>query len=1019
MQTLIRGWATVRRFSLAFAVMRRVISQVRGAAPSCLVVMVCIGFPAVGGLHARTLDFDTNEVTQPGITTTPDGHSLLFNLLGHLFEVPVSGGAAKQLTFGPYYDSDPVISPDGKRVAFISSRDGGDDGNLYVLELSSGKITQLTHEFLAVLPAWSPDGKTLAFVSALRREEYPADRVPGFGAGDTGWLKTVPVQGGTTERVSDAKPFVSVFYFPDGRLGWMFTERPPGAGRPGTGLPPVSNTFIEARDSQGNISRIGSLRGGTGRTAMQSDAKGFYYIAGANLRHYEFGDQEPKTVAPFRGIQMSVDAARDGTALYVGSDAKLWRIALPGGSAQEIAWQAHVKMEVTEPSERKWTPPSGSTFQPRAVLTPRLSPDGRTIVFMAAGALWEQPVNAGDARKLLDEPSFQLEPAFSPDGKQIAFISEKKGTRELRVMDLGTRHIRTLMSVPGSSWLLFPAWSGDQTSIIVQKTDGISDPYRLLRVSVNGGEPVELAATRNSWTARPHASADGSTLFYTARTGAIANFFRLSLRGGAKPEAVTDLKRHVHDGLVSPDGKWLAFRRNTEIWLGRMQPRILTDPDFRRFSAQGGRSFQFTSDSSAILYSEGGHVWRQPVEGGRASEIPVRLTLRRSVAPPLLISNVKVLDVKSGKFNESASILIEQGRISWSGGDAGRSIPSDAVRIDGAGRYAIPGLTDSHMHTAWANQQTSEDAIVAYGITTVRDTGSRLDLINVLKDQAEATNLPIPRYFASGDIFEGFMPLWGDAFLEITTADEAREYVKEWKALGADFIKVYDSLPWNIKTAIAEEAHRQGLPVVGHGLSGEEITRSVMLGFSTLEHNGPSNDDMRKLLAASGVKVDPTLTIFMGSRIPLAGNAPGVDGKFRTYVPEDSLRAARPGGTISDAEWAGWRDTLARISGEYRAGVKLLDGTDALMTGVFFGPSLHYSLQYLNSADISTADVLRIATTAAAGTEGASQELGTLEAGKIGDVLLLDGNPLEDIKNTMKIWRVVKAGNVFDPAAMR
>ena len=264
------------------------------------------------------------------------------------------------------------------------------------------------------------------------------------------------------------------------------------------------------------------------------------------------------------------------------------------------------------------------------------------------------------------------------------------------------------------------------------------------------------------------------------------------------------------------------------------------------------------------------------------------------------------------------------------------------------------------------------------------------------------------------------MPLWGDAFLEIATKEEAREYVREWKALGADFIKAYDSLPWYIKSTIAEEAHRQGLPVVGHGLSGEEIIRSVILGFSTLEHNGPSNDDIRKVVAASGVKVDPTLTVFMGARIPLAGDPPpAVDQKFRTYGPEGSLRAARPGGTISDAQWAGWRDTLAHISREYRAGVKLLDGTDALMTGVFFGPSLHYSLQYLNAADVSTADVLRIATIDAAETEGASAEVGTLEAGKLGDVVLLDANPLEDIKNTMKIWRVIREGNVYDPATMR
>ncbi|HJT89656.1 MAG TPA: amidohydrolase family protein, partial [Bryobacteraceae bacterium] len=950
---------------------------------------------------------------------TPDGRSLVFNLLGHLFEVPVSGGAAKQLTFGPYYDSSPVVSPDGRRIAFLSSRDHGDDGNLYVLERSSGKISQLTHVFQASLPAWSPDGAAIAFVSLLRREEYPADRIPGFGNSDTGYLETVPAGGGTPRRLTDAKPFVSIFYFPDGRLGWMIADRPPGAGRPGTGLPPVNQTIIEARDGEGNISRIGSLRGGTGTIALQPDAKGFYFAQGGSLRHYGFGDPEPKVAAPFSGAPASLDVARDGTAVNAASGAKLWRVRLPAGGVEEIAWQAHVRMEVTEPEQPQWASGSRSSFTPRAILTPRLSPDGKTLVFMAAGALWEQPLNGGEARKLLDEADFQLEPAFSPDGTRIAFVSDKKGNRELRVLDLAAHQSRTLLAVPGSSWLLFPYWSSAQ-SIIVQKTDGISDPYRILRVPAKGGEPIELAQTHNSWTARPQTSADGSILYYTARTGKIANFFRLPLREGAKPEALTNLTRHVHDGLVSPDGKWLAFRRNTEIWLGRMQSRVLTDADFHRFSEEGGRSFEFTPDSSAILYSEGPHVWRQPVEGGRASEIPVHVTLQRHVAPPLLIRNVKVLDSAAGKFGGNTSMLIEGGRIRWIGENAGQAIPPNAVRIDGGGRYAIPGLTDSHMHTAWANQQTSDDAIIAYGITTVRDTGSRLDLINALKDQAEATGLPIPRYFASGDIFEGLMPLWGDAFLEIATAEEAREYVRRWKALGADFIKAYDSLPWFVKTAVAEEAHRQGLPVVGHGLSGEEITRSVILGFSTLEHNGPSNDDIRKMVAASGVKVDPTLTVFMGARIPLAGDPPpAVDAKFRKYVPEGSLLAARPGGQISDAQWAAWKETLARISREYRAGVKLLDGTDALMTGVFFGPSLHYSLQYLNAADVSTADVVRLATEGAADTEGAAADLGTLQPGKLGDVLLLDANPLADIRNTMKIWRVVKGGDVFDPATMR
>src|ERR1700678_117582 len=156
-------------------------------------------------LAARTLEFDTNEVTQPGITATADGRALIFNLLGHLFRVPSTGGSATQMTFGPYYDSDPAISPDGSRIAFISDRDDGSDGNLFVLDVASGKMMQLTHEFQVGMPAWSADGKTIVYLSYLRREEYPSGQTPGFIGGglEMSRPRTIPAQGGASEQLGD------------------------------------------------------------------------------------------------------------------------------------------------------------------------------------------------------------------------------------------------------------------------------------------------------------------------------------------------------------------------------------------------------------------------------------------------------------------------------------------------------------------------------------------------------------------------------------------------------------------------------------------------------------------------------------------------------------------------------------------------------------------------------------------------------------------------------------------------
>ena len=973
--------------------------------------------------HAtRTFEFETTEATQPALSAAADGRSFVFNLVGHLFRLPANGGAATQLTFGPHYDSEPSFSPEGTRLAFVSNRDGS-DGNIFVLEIASGKIFQVTRDYQTGAPAWSPDGKTIAYVSYLRREEYPFGRTPGFGGGGAvmGTLSTIPAAGGEPRRFGAARTYGAIFYLPDGRLAWL-TAPPPQAPRPG-GQPtpaPSGETTIDAINADGTVSRFASLPGAVGSIALNAKRDGFYFVSGGNLRHYTFGETDSKVVGAFAGAGVRMTAT--GQAIYAASDAKLWRVNLPGGAREQLTWNARVKMETAVRAIKKWTPSSSPTVAISAVLTPRISPDGRRLVFMAAGILWEQPISGGQAKKLIEEDAYQLEPAFSPDGKQLAFVSDKHGKREVRVFDFATRQTRTLASVPGASWALFPSWSSDGKSIVFQRTDGISDPYRFLRVdSQSGGAPVELAQTRGSWTGRPHFSADGNALYYTARAGVMANVFRLALQAGAKPEAVTDLTRHAHDGLVSPDGKWLAFRRNSEIWLAPLSAGILKDQDFRRFSAEGGRSFAFTADSSSIVYSEGARVWRQPVQGAKATELAVRLTLPRATPPALLISRVRVLDLKAGKFSDETSMLIEQGRIRWIGAESGRSIPANMTRIDGGGRFAIPGLTDSHTHAAWTNQQISEDTLIAYGITSVRDTGSRLDIVNALRDRGEATGLPVPRYFASGDIFEGLMPLWGDAFLEIHTKDEARDYVRRMKSLGATFIKVYASLPWYLKSEVAAEANRLGMPTVGHGLSVEETVRSINFGITSLEHNAANtNDDMVKLLAGSGTILDPTITIFGQGTTSMLADPEMLDAKFRAFIPEDAIKAARPGRPVTDAQRAAWIEaTLVPIRKKHEAGIKLLDGTDALMTSVFHGPSAHWSLHFFGWAGIPAIDVLRMGTIAGAESVGAAADLGSLEPGKLGDVLLLDADPLQAVRNTLKIWRVVKGGHVFDPATMR
>src|SRR5262249_27944870 len=158
------------------------------------------------------------------------------------------------------------------------------------------------------------------------------------------------------------------------------------------------------------------------------------------------------------------------------------------------------------------------------------------------------------------------------------------------------------------------------------------------------GKSERLASTAGDWSARPHFSPKGDALYYTTRDGGRGASYRRSLGDKAGAEAITRLARHLNDARVSPDGKWLAFRRNTEIWVAPLGRKPIEEDGVRRLSPEGGATFGFAPDSSAVVYSVGSRVWRHPLNGGTREEVPARLDWRIPTPPPVLLRRVRVLD---------------------------------------------------------------------------------------------------------------------------------------------------------------------------------------------------------------------------------------------------------------------------------------------------------------------------------------------------------------------------------------
>jgi len=953
---------------------------------------------------ARTIELTTTQVTEASVTVSPDGRWLIFTMLGHLFRLPVAGGAAEQLTFGPYYDADPVFSPEGSRVAFVSDRDGS-DGNVFVLNPANGQITQLTREQWVGRPTWRPDGQAIVYLSF----------VGGWVQGPTGpaVIRSVPLGGGEPVTLVPAPQlFRSAFYLPDGRLGWAVVQ-------PGTGSQPTSSR-LEIRSLDGTVQPLVTIEGDVQRVVTAPTGEGLYCrilrTGTEDLIFLSLSDAQKMAVAtlrhPFQSPQFGT--VTDNSVVYLGDAGQLWNISRATGSRQPIVFTARVRLEIRDPIPplRQSFSPSPRSMPPRSIVAPQLSPDGLFLVFGAAWHLWRQPLNGGPAERLTEGAGFDLWPALSPDGQQIAFVHFEHGKEEVRSFHLQNKATRTLAS--GGSYLNL-SWSPDgQRLVLVEE----GSPNRIVAVSVADGRTEKLVDIGGTWIGvRPHFSRDAQSLYFTqwylTRTTRGARLRRLPLTGKAALETVSELEPTSKDGLVSPDEKWLIVRRDLEIWVAPLGGGDIDGKELRRLSTEGGRTFTLTPDGSSVIYAAAGRVWRHPLAGGDREEIPIRLALEAPAQPPVLLRRVRLLNFQSSGFRPETSLFLERGRIQWIGSERGRQLPRETRIVDAGGRFAIPGLFDMHVHSfRYFLLQPSPEAILAYGVTSVRDAGGRLDWLKALADRSETSNEPLPRYFFSGEFFrgEGHGNEW-DVILE--SDDEVRSYVRQWKEEGAHFLKVSDH-----DRAVAEEAHRQGMPLVAHGTSVEAIVKRVTLGYTSLEHNvapGRVYNDVLQMLALAGTRWDPTLITYDDFRSRMRDEpARFADRKFRAFIPWWDSYAPLLLGNGWYIGKGGWIDVLASVREAHQLGVKLLAGTDLPV-----GPSIHWELELLADAGVSPLDVLRIATHQAAEVLGADDDLGTLETGKLADIVLLDKNPLENIRNTQTIWRVIKGGWLFDPDTLR
>ena len=392
--------------------------------------------------------------------------------------------------------------------------------------------------------------------------------------------------------------------------------------------------------------------------------------------------------------------------------------------------------------------------------------------------------------------------------------------------------------------------------------------------------------------------------------------------------------------------------------------------------------------------------------------------LERPAAGPIAITGADVFDSERGTLIPKATVVVRGGRIEAVGPDV--QVPAGATVIDATGKTIVPGLWDMHTHLQLTSPTGSALMQLATGLTTVRDLASDTDVAVSIRDREKAGTVVTPRQILAGFI-EGSGRWAGPSDVIVTSEAEARAAVARYDSLGYRQIKLYNIVHPDYVPAIAEEAKKRGLRLSGHVPRGLTVPAAVALGFDEINHSAFLfstffQDSLyfprMRPYSAVAAAVAPSLNVdgpeMTGLIEYLKAKGTVIDGTFSLWARlpgTDSASAASiPAGNAS------WLRLIKRL---YDAGVTMVAGTDNLT-----GSTYVTELELYEKAGIPAAKVLQIATLDAARVMKDDRDYGSIAAGKVADLVIVDGRPTERIADLRKVHRVVRAGRVYDPAEL-
>jgi Tol biopolymer transport system component len=1041
---------------------------------------------------ARTINLDTDEGSWISLDVSPDGQTIVFDLLGDLYTIPIGGGPTTQLTKGMHYDAQPRFSPDGRFVVFTSDKDGGD--NVWTIELSTQALKQITRGKAVRYrsPEWTPDGMYIV-----------VSRAPGPIGPSKPWI--FHKDGGSgIQLVRDPSPLpngafplsiVGAAFGKDPRYIW-FAQRN-GAWEYNAGFP--QHQLITFDRETGRRDTRANMLGGAIRPALSPDGKYLAYASrfeaktGIRLRDFETGDEKWLAYPVQRDEQESVaslDAfpgysfTPDSRALILSYGGKIWRVPVDGSPQMNIPFRVQTTVEMGAKLAFNYKISDSAEFTVRQVRDAVPAPNGARVAFVAMDRLYVMDYPSGTPRRVSTADVTEAQPSWSPDGTQIAYVtwSNKEGGQLWKVAAAGGAPQRLTQS---RAMYQQPAWSPDGRRIVlsrapaqsVMEEGGFIGAAELVWVPSAGGAATLIAPS--SGRTGPHFTRDSTRIFLSA-AGALVSIrwdgtdekTHVRVTGATGPEATAASPAGAV--RVSPTGEQVLAFVSNDLFVfpllesGETATVALANPDnaslpAKRITEIGGQFPAWSADGQRVHFSIGNahfvydlvraRTFDDSVAAARAAATPAptgtapryepvenRITVRARRDTPegvAVFRGARIVTMKGNEVIENGDVVVRNNRIVAVGRRGSVQVPAGARTFDVSGKTIVPGFVDTHAHLGLRGgihqQPWSYIANMAYGVTTTRDPQTGTTDVLSYEDLVTAGDAIGPRIYSTGPgLFSlVYQPGSGE---EIRDQEHARRIMRRYSQYyDTKTLKMYVGGNRQQRQWILTAAKEQNIMPTTEGALDTRYDMTMAIdGYPGQEHAiplFPLFKDVVSLFAQSGIAYTPTLIVSyngpFGENWFYTNEPPYDDPKLKRFTPYEELAGKarrRVRGQRGGGNEAGWyaKDeyTFDEISTAANQIVKAGGRVGVGSHGQLQGLGYHWEMWMLGMGGMSNHDVLRCATIFGAEAIGLSQDIGSIEAGKLADFVVLDGNPLQNLRYTNTVRMVMKNGRLYDGNTM-